>query len=155
MPKIKIVAVGPLKEAAYHALADEYLKRLRPLAQIDIVELKDDPSGEKDPAKTWRELDKKIFEKKTDREKFIALDERGKSLDSRSFAALLGELFLSGETPVFLIGGSQGLGPDIPKKTARQISFSQMTFPHRLFRVMLLEQLYRAFTILRGEPYHK
>lgn len=160
MPKIKIVAVGPLKETAYRDLADEYLKRLKPLATVEILELKDDPAGEKDPAKYWRELENKIFakknfDKKNTREKIVALDERGKSFDSPSFASFLNAFFTSGDTPVFLIGGSQGLGPDIPQKTSHRISFSPMTFPHRLFRVMLLEQIYRGFTILRGEPYHK
>ncbi len=155
MPKIKIIAIGPLKEAAFEAMSEEYLKRLRPQVRLEVLELRDDPLGEKDPGKYFQDLEKKIFGKAEARERFIALDERGDAMDSPAFARFLAGIMDKGETPVFLIGGSQGLGPTLPAKAWKKIAFSKMTFPHRLFRVMLLEQIYRAFTILRGEPYHK
>lgn len=135
---------------------DEYLKRIRAFADVDVVEVKDEKicatlTPDMAVARESERLCAKIRGGT-----LVALDPGGKALSSRQFAALIGEIAGSGRTPLtFVVGGSHGLSREIRERAAHVLSFSKMTFPHQLFRVMLTEQIYRAFTILNHRTYHK
>ncbi len=158
--KIRIYCVGKLKEAYWRDACAEYVKRLGAYAQIEVVEVGDIPCKENaSPAEEAAVKDKegkKIIEKLAPSDYLIALDLNKKEYDSVEFASRLDKaLTLGGANVSFVIGGSLGLSDELKKRANESISFGKMTFPHQLSRVMLLEQLYRAFRILRGEPYHK
>jgi len=159
MLHITILAVGRLKEKYLAEGAGEYLKRLSPYAKVDIAEVEDEsfpenlsPAGrqavkEKEGARLLNRLRAGTF--------LVALDERGEMRSSKEMAVLLNKLALEGKSDLtFVIGGSLGLSPKIMERAGLVLSFSKMTFPHQLFRLILLEQLYRWFKISRGEPYH-
>ena len=139
MQRIKIIVVGKVKEKFLRDALDEYKKRLSRYCRLEIIEVSDD--NMKDEAmRILPKLYGKVF----------PLCIEGESVDSEGFAKLFKD-----ETEVtFVIGGSDGLADEV-KKTGHGVSFSKMTFPHQLMRVILLEQIYRGFRILNGEPYHK
>jgi 23S rRNA (pseudouridine1915-N3)-methyltransferase len=140
--KLSVLAVGKLRDAWVQEGCEEYARRLRPKLPLELVELKDDDD-------LVRRLSKS-------RGLVWALDERGKQLSSAELANKLQELMSSGEHGVsFLIGGADGLPQDIVKKANFTWSLGRLTLPHRLARLILLEQLYRALSIIRGEPYHR
>lgn len=158
--QIQILAVGKIKEKYLSAGIDEYLKRLSAYARIEIREVKDEKSAdnasaaeeaillEKEAARLEPLLKENTY--------LIALDLNGRSLSSAQVAAHLDQLATAGKSHLtFMVGGSLGLAPRLLSKADLRLSFSPMTFPHQLFRLMLLEQIYRAFKINRGEPYHK
>lgn len=157
---IKITAVGKLKEKYLKEALEEYAKRLSRYAKITILELSD----EKTPENASEKEEKLI--KKTEGERIlksidegsyvIALDLNGKMLSSVEFSSFISNLGVQGKSNInFIIGGSLGLSPEVLKRADYKLCFSKMTFPHQLFRVMLLEQIYRGFRIMKGEPYHK
>lgn len=157
---IDILAVGKLREKFYKDAAAEYEKRLSRYAKVRICEAEE----EKKPDEISPALSVQIREKEAERlRKFyrkdayrIALCIDGERPDSEQLAKELGDLMLGGhDTIQFIIGGAIGLGDTLVKECDRKLSFSAMTFPHQLMRVILLEQIYRSFRILRGEPYHK
>lgn len=158
--KITILAVGKIKEAFFRDAIEEYSKRLKRYCKLEILEVADEKvpdnasAHEEDliRAKEGGRLQKYI----KDGEYVIALAIDGKQYSSEEFAEHVHELGLRGESHlVFLIGGSIGLDKELLKMAHERVSFSKMTFPHQLMRVVLLEQIYRAERIMNGEPYHK
>lgn len=157
---VTIIAVGKLKEAYLVAAIKEYSKRISAYAQLRMVEVPDEPCPE-NASETMeisvmaKEAAKILFHIK-ERDYVIALSIAGKSLDSVQFAEFLDRTSTQGSSSfVFVIGGSLGLHPLVLARSNYQLSFSKMTFPHQLMRVFLIEQIYRAFKIQRGEKYHK
>jgi 23S rRNA (pseudouridine1915-N3)-methyltransferase len=137
--RISVVAVGKLKEQAYRALADDYLGRVRRYVRIDELEVKS-------AAELARALPSDSLT--------VALEVSGERLTSEGFARRLEQWGSRGKGSVaFLIGGAEGIPPELSRAADQKLSLSSMTLPHRLARVVLLEQLYRGFSILRGEPY--
>jgi len=159
MRHITILAVGRLKENYLITGVGEYLKRLSPFAKVELFEVEDEsfPDNlslagrqkvkEKEGARLLNRLRPGTF--------LVALDEKGEMRSSEEMAGLLNQLALAGRSDLTLvIGGSLGLSPKVIQRADMLLSFSKLTFPHQLFRLLLLEQLYRWFKISRGEPYH-
>ena len=150
--KITVIAVGKIKEKFYRDAIDEYKKRLSAYADYSIIEVPDEPDS---PMAVSNE-GKRIMEKIPDKAFVIALCIDGKKLDSVGLSEKLNDLMVSGTSHiVFIIGGSSGLSDEVIKRADFKLSFSDMTFPHQLMRVILSEQIYRGFKIMRNEPYHK
>lgn len=142
--RLCIVAVGTIKDKALRAATDEYLKRIRRYVACDEVELESLSAPKLVNA----------FGRATEQATAIALEVNGRALTSDRFAKEIERYAARGKGIVaFLIGGADGLPPEISRAAADRISLSALTFPHRLARLILAEQLYRAMTILRGEPY--
>lgn len=160
MMKLRVICIGRLKERFYEEAAAEFKKRLSKFCETEIVELPDEKVA-KDPSNAEIELVKasecaRIADKLTQGEYVIALDPRGKMLSSEELAGTISSVLLEGKSRIaFIIGGSHGLTDDIRRRADAVVSFSKMTFSHQIFRIMLLEQIYRAFKINAGEPYHK
>jgi 23S rRNA (pseudouridine1915-N3)-methyltransferase len=154
MMRLTVVAVGRLREPFWREAAAEYEKRLRPYATLEVVELPDqDISG--DRTRAIEREGAAILSALPERARVIALDERGKGRGSVEFSERLQELALSGESRVtFVVGGSAGLSGAVLERADERMSLSPMTLPHQLARVVLLEQVYRALKIAKGEPYH-
>ncbi len=157
---IKIIAVGKVKEAFYRDAIAEYAKRLSAYAKLDIVEVADESTPENASEKLQMQVKDKEAERilKSIREDsfVVTLEIGGKKYDSEQFAMQLDSYMVGGiSNLVFIIGGSLGLSPLVSKRAQLKLSFSDMTFPHQLMRVILLEQIYRAFRIIHKEPYHK
>lgn len=155
--KITVVAVGKLKERFWADACAEYVKRLGAYATVKMVEVAD-----RDPAKSGgeeagRELEGKgILAAIPERSHVVLLDIGGKERSSEEIASHLDDLMLRGESSItFVIGGSCGVSPEVRSRADERLSFGRITLPHNLARVVLLEQVYRAFKIMRGEPYHK
>lgn len=148
---IKIVCVGKIKEKYFISAINEYLKRLSKYTKISIVEIADEPSVEK----ALKIEGKKILSKIKDDEYVIALDIDGKSISSLEFAKKVDSVFLNFSKLTFVIGGSYGLSKEVKDRSNYLLSFSKMTFPHQMFRVILLEQIYRSYKINNNESYHK
>ena len=150
---IKIITVGTIKEKYLRDAIDEYKKRISKYTNLEIVELKDEGLVEKSKAlKTEAE---KIEKHLAERDYIITLEIEGKEYDSVCFAEKLRTIQIENSNIVFIIGGSYGLADTIKEKSNMHLSFSKMTFPHQLFRVLLLEQIYRAYKINNNESYHK
>lgn len=153
MLKLRIVAVGDIKERFYREAVAEYLKRLGRWAKTEIIEVSE-ASHVTDPDKK-RTLEGEEILRKV-KGKCILADVKGERVKSEDVAALLRDSALAGDSELtFIIGGSNGVSPAVKDRADRTISFGDITLPHQLFRVVLLEQLYRAETILSGTPYHK
>ena len=152
--RIRIVAVGKDRSGLYAPAVEEYAKRLGRYARFEIVEV---PEARKH-AGTPRAKDEEgeaLLAKLGDRERVVALDERGDEETSVAFARRVGRWLERGQDVALVVGGSDGLSEAVKARAAETIALSRMTLAHRLARLVLAEQLYRAFTILRGEPYHK
>jgi len=158
--KITVISVGKLKEKYLKAGIDEYSKRLTRYCQLDFVEVADEKCPE-----TLSSADREIIKKK-EGEKIlskikegsflISLEIEGKQLTSEAMAAQIEKITTSGFSHItFLIGGSLGLSDQLKKKSKLSLSFSKMTFPHQLMKLILVEQIYRSFRIIKNEPYHK
>ena len=158
---IKIVAVGKIKERFYQDALAEYLKRMKAYNKVEIVEVPDEKAPENLSEKEINQIKnkegEKILAKIKEDSYVITLEIQGKALDSIEFARLIQKEKIegAGRDLVFVIGGSNGLGTNILKRSNKRISFGKMTYPHQLVRVILLEQIYRAHRIISGEPYHK
>jgi 23S rRNA (pseudouridine1915-N3)-methyltransferase len=151
---MKIVAVGKIKERYLQEGIAEYRKRLRPYARLTIEEIPDEPLRD-DGGRRAREIEgERVLARAGGSAYLVALDRGGKVYSSEKFAAWLGEREMAGKEVVFIIGGATGLAEQVLAKADACLSFSRLTFPHQLFRLLLLEQIYRGFKILRGEPYH-
>lgn len=152
-----VVAVGKLKEKFWKAACDEYLKRLQPYMRTRIVEIADiDPAraGGVDAAR--RKEGEAILAALPAQAHVILLAIEGKERSSESFSQRLDSLLIQGKSDIsFVIGGSDGVSEDVRARADETLSFGPITLPHNLARVVLLEQLYRAEKISRGEPYHK
>ena len=158
--KISLVVVGKIKEKFYRDAVEEYRKRLGRYCTVEIVEVAD----EKTPDGAGAALEAQIKEREGQRilqairedAYVIALAIQGRQRSSEQLAAHLDELAIRGKSHLcFVIGGSLGLSDSVLARADEHLSFSRMTFPHQLMRVILLEQIYRSFRIIRGEPYHK
>ena len=158
--KITICCVGKIKERFYSQAIEEYSKRLSKYCKLEIKEAAD----EKTPDSASDTVNRMIKEKEGDRllsfikddSYVIALAIDGKMLDSVELSEKIDNLMLSGKSDiVFVIGGSLGLDKSVLDRADYKLSFSKMTFPHQLMRVILLEQIYRSFRIMKNEPYHK
>lgn len=157
---ITLVTVGKIKEKYFRDAIAEYQKRLSRYCKLDIVEVAD----EKTPDRASEVLENQIKQKEAERilkniredTYCIALTIDGKKRDSVNFAEHMEQLGLMGKSNiVFVIGGSLGLHESVVKRADEKFSFSDLTFPHQLMRVILLEQIYRCYRIINGEPYHK
>ncbi len=158
--KITVIAVGKLKEKYLKEGINEYVKRLSRFCDIEIQEVGDEQAPENlSPAQEKQIKGKeaeRIVKKIKDNSLLIALDVKGQKLDSEGFAEKLQSFFISGHSHItFLIGGSLGLDHELLKRAHMRFSMSDLTFPHQLARLILMEQLFRAFKIINGETYHK
>ena len=156
---IRIITIGKIKEDYLKKAIDEYQKRLSRFTKLEIIELKDEviPDNSSDAIidKVKTTEGNSILSKIKD-DYVIALDLRGEMIDSVEFSHKIEDLNSKGISKItFVIGGSLGLSDDVIKKADYKLSFSKMTFPHQLFRVILLEQIYRAYKIMNNETYHK
>ena len=143
---IKIICVGKIKEAFYRDAINEYMKRMGKYHKVDIIEVAD--SNIRD--------EKELILKKVDKKDYIiTLEIEGRENTSIEFANLIDKTLINNSNITFIIGGSDGLDNEIKALSNYKLSFSKMTFPHQLFRVILLEQIYRAFKIINNESYHK
>ena len=143
---IKIICVGKIKETFYREAICEYMKRMQKYHKVVIEEVMD----------STKEQEKELILRKIDRKDYIVtLEIDGNQMDSLEFSQFIDKTFLNHSNITFIIGGSDGLDVEIKKLADYKLSFSKMTFPHQLFRVILLEQIYRAFKILHHESYHK
>lgn len=157
---ISIVCVGKLKESFYREAVGEYLKRLSRYCRAEVIEVADEKTPEgASPAEEEQiraKEGKRILERLKDDAFVCALEIDGRKLSSEGFSAWLEELTVRGGSHIaFVIGGSLGLHENVRRRADMSLSFSDMTFPHQLMRVILAEQIYRAFRIINGEPYHK
>jgi len=158
--KISVICVGKLKEKYWTMAIDEYSKRLSKYVKLDIIELPDEKAPESmSPAQEEQVKNKegeRILKAIKDDAYVITLEIEGKQLTSVELAQLVEEKKTRGISHIaFIIGGSLGLSDEVIKKADYHLSFSKMTFPHQLMRVVLLEQIYRAERINKNEPYHK
>ena len=148
---IKIITVGKLKEKFYSDAVNEYLKRLSKYTKINLIEVKDEDF---DINKTLLKERDSILKYISEKEYIITMEIEGKELSSVELASKINDIQNTYSDITFIIGGSYGLHEDIKNMSNYKLSFSKLTFPHQLFRVMLLEQLYRSFKI-NNETYHK
>lgn len=148
---IKIICIGKVKDKNLQNLIEDYYKRISKYMSIQIIELKDENENYDEMKKESKEilnyLDNKSYN--------IALDRLGKNISSIEFSKLIDKTFITYSNINLFIGGSLGLDKSILDKCNMVLSFSSLTFPHQLFRLMLLEQVYRSFKILNNERYHK
>lgn len=149
-----VLAVGKIKEPYLRDGVAEYAKRLRPFARLEIAEVEDEPCDGDEAGAAAREGGK-LLKRILPNDYVAALDRAGEAVSSEDLAQAVQDWEMSGRRVVFVIGGSAGLGEEVLKRADRKISFSKLTFPHQLFRLILMEQVYRAFKIARGEKYHK
>lgn len=157
---IKVIAVGKIKEKYIKEGIAEFSKRLSRYASLKIIEIKDEKAAEnlseRDMERIKNKEGEKILEKISDNSYIVALAIDGKQISSEGLAEKMEDIMLGGRSDIsFVIGGSLGLSDQVLKKSNYKLSFSKMTFPHQLMRLILLEQVYRGFRIIKGEPYHK
>lgn len=158
---IKIIGVGKIKEKFYREAIAEYQKRMSSYNKVEIVEVADEKApetlSEKEIDQVKNAEGERILGKIKDDAFLVTLEINGKALDSIKFAKLIQDEMLDGfgRDMVFVIGGSNGLGDNVLARSNYRISFGKMTYPHQLMRVILMEQIYRAYRIINREPYHK
>ena len=158
--KIKVVTVGKLKEKYLKDGIAEYSKRISRFAKLEMIELADektpDKASESENQKILEIEGQRILSKVGDRDFVIVLAIEGKTLSSEEFSKRLEEASIKGfSTLTFIIGGSLGLSSAVKNRANLSVSFGRLTLPHQLMRLVLVEQIYRAFTIQQGSPYHK
>lgn len=150
---IKLITVGKIKEKYLKDAIVEYTKRISKYTKLEIIELQD---YDYDNKQIVLEKEKEnIIKHINSRDYVITMQIEGKNISSEDFADKIDKVFVTNPNIVFIIGGSYGLHDDIKKISNFSLSFSKMTFPHQLFRVLLLEQIYRAYKIINNESYHK
>lgn len=150
---IKIICVGKIKEKFYRDALEEYKKRLSKYVKLEIIEVSDINDNN---IKIILEKERDLILKNINFKSYIVtLEIEGNMLSSEEFSKKLESTFISYPNIIFIIGGSYGLHDDIKKISNYKLSFSKMTFPHQMFRVILLEQLYRSYKIINNESYHK
>lgn len=144
---IKIICLGKIKENYLNELIHDYASRINRYHKLEIIELKDEDNVTKEEQSILSHINSKDF--------VITLEIEGKELSSIEFAKLIDTTFISHSNITFIIGSSLGLSEEVKKRSNYALSFSKMTYPHGLFRGILLEQIYRSFKILNNETYHK
>lgn len=157
---ISVICIGKLKEKYWTQAVEEYRKRLKSYCNLDIVELKEsrlpDKSGPAEEQAVKIAEGEEILKRIKDNMYVITLEVKGKMLSSEKLAQKIQQLGIDGHSNIaFVIGGSLGLSEAVSRRADFKLSFSEMTFPHQMMRVVLLEQVYRSFKINRGEAYHK
>ena len=160
LSRVTIICVGRIKEKYWKDAIDEYTKRLSRYCRLEIVEVQDEKTPENAPAAIADQIREKegarICKYLDPHAAVMALAIEGKKFDSPGFAEQIRRIGVNGQSHIqFIIGGSLGLHPDVLKQANELISFSDLTFPHQMMRVILLEQIYRGYKIISGEPYHK
>ncbi|NPV91937.1 MAG: 23S rRNA (pseudouridine(1915)-N(3))-methyltransferase RlmH [Firmicutes bacterium] len=158
--QIRLISVGRVREPFYREGVQEYLKRLKPYAPVELVEGLDEKLG---PRAGAREVEgvlnregQRVLGLLREDELLVALDAGGKAMDSEAFARWMEGLLLSGKTRLsFLVGSAAGISEAVKRRADHTVSLSAMTLPHQMAALLLAEQIYRAFKIMRGEPYHK
>ena len=158
--QIDILCVGKIKEAFYRDAVEEYKKRLSRYCRINVIEVQDEKTPETAGMEEIRQIKEKegnrLLSKLSDNAYVIALAIEGRSFTSEGLASELERLAINGTSHIqMIIGGSLGLSPEVLSRADLLLSFSKMTFPHQLMRVILIEQIYRSYRIIRKEPYHK
>lgn len=158
--KITVLCVGKIKEDFYSKAVAEYAKRLGRYCNLQIIEVADektpDSAGAAEEARIKEKEGERLLSRVREDMHVIALAIDGREMDSVQMAGHMERLMLEGKShAAFVIGGSLGLADRVLKRADEQISFSKLTFPHQLMRVILLEQVYRSYRIMRHEPYHK
>ena len=158
--KITVIAVGKIKEKYFTGAIGEYSKRLGRYCKLELIEVQDektpDGASEKLEEQIKRKEGQRVLDKIPADAYVLALAIEGKMPDSVGLSRKLERLGIEGKSHlVFVIGGSLGLAKEVLDRADEKISFSAMTFPHQLMRVILLEQIYRSYRIMNGEPYHK
>ena len=148
---IKIICIGKIKENYLKEAIKDYSKRLSKYTKLEIIELQDEPIKEKALKKESERIEKHI--KPSDY--IITLEIEGNKISSNQLSEKIATTLITNSNITFIIGGSYGLDNSIKEKSNYKLSFSTLTFPHQLFRVMLLEQIYRSFKIINNENYHK
>ena len=143
---IRIVCVGKIKEKFYRDAIDEYMKRMGKYHKIEIVEVIDS---------NIRNEEVEIMKRIGSRDYVVTMEIEGKSFSSVELSQFIDKILISNSVITFVIGGSDGLSDVVKRRANYKLSFSKMTFPHQLFRVILLEQIYRSFKIINNEAYHK
>ena len=150
---IKIIVLGKIKEQYLKDIINYYVKRISKYTRLEIVELDDYKDND---VKVCLSKEKELILKKlNDKDNLVILDINGKEMDSIDFSKFIEKELSFNSNITFLIGSSNGIDESIKALTNKKVSFSKMTFPHGLFRSMLLEQIYRSFKILNNETYHK
>ena len=156
---IQIIAVGKLKEKATKALVDEYLKRIQPYSRTEIVEVSDEPNTSENEADELRvkKIEGERILKQIKKDSYvILLDLRGREMTSPQLAEKISSINTYNSSNItFIIGGSLGVSDEVVRRADHLLKLSEMTFPHNLVRILILEQIYRAYKILNHEPYHK
>jgi 23S rRNA (pseudouridine1915-N3)-methyltransferase len=154
---INIISVGRVREKYIRHGIDEFLKRLTTYSSVKITEIQAEELATDAPTeKILQKEAERIFNKIKENTYVIVLDRQGEKMSSEKFAQKLGEISTQGVNQLaFVLGSSEGLAEDVKKRADFVLSVSEMTFPHQLMRLILLEQIYRAFRILNNEPYHK
>ena len=157
---ISIICVGKIKEKFFTGAVDEYKKRLSRYCKLDIIEVADEktPDGASEIVEEQIRVKEgeRILKNIKDDGFVVTLEIKGEMLSSEQLAAKIDQLGIRGVSHVqFIIGGSLGLSKEVMARSDYRLSFSRMTFPHQLMRVILLEQIYRSYRIIKGEPYHK
>jgi len=159
MLKINIICVGKFKERYWEAASAEYMKRLGAYCNVSVTEVREERlpahASRADEQNVIEKEGKSILEKVGAGDHVIALDIGGRSLSSEAFAAKLADVSFTASTVDFIIGGSLGLSNEVKSRADLRMSFGPITLPHQLARIVLLEQIYRAFKINAGETYHK
>lgn len=149
---IKIICVGKIKEKYFTDAINEYQKRLSKYTKLEIIEVQD---YDGDISTILKKESEQILKHLNDKSYIITLEIEGNNLDSVEFSKKIDNVLINNADITFIIGGSYGLSDEIKNKSNYKLSFSKMTFPHQLFRVMLLEQIYRSYRIINNESYHK
>ncbi|MGO1470796.1 MAG: 23S rRNA (pseudouridine(1915)-N(3))-methyltransferase RlmH [Tissierella sp.] len=157
---INIIAVGKIKEKYIKEGINEFSKRLSRYAKVKIVEIPDEKAPEnlsqKDMESVMEREGNKIISKIPQNSFLISLEIEGKHISSEMLSKKIEDIMISGNNDItFIIGGSLGLSDEVKKMSNFKLSFSKMTFPHQIMRLILLEQIYRSFRIMKNEPYHK
>lgn len=158
--QIRLISVGKIREPFYREGVWEYLKRLKPYIPVELVEGLDEKlsprAGEKEIENVLNREGQRVLGMVREDELLVALDAQGKALESEGFARWLEGMLQSGKPRVsFLIGGAAGLSEEVKRRADYIISLSTLTLPHQMAALVLMEQVYRAFRIMRGEPYHR
>lgn len=151
---IKIIGIGKIKDKNLNSLIEDYLKKISRYHKISLIEVKDEPINDNEKEVLDIEATRAL-KQITDKDYVILLDLHGKELDSIKFAEELDQLFIHYPCVSFVIGGSLGLGEELLKRANQRLKLSNMTFLHGMTRLIITEQIYRAFKILNNETYHK
>lgn len=144
---IKIICLGKIKETYLNDLINDYLKRINKYHKIEIIELKDTDNLTEEAINIMKYIDNRDY--------VIACTPEGKQIDSMELSTLIDKTFITNPTITFVIGSSTGIDDSVKNRADLLLSFSKLTYPHGLFRGILLEQIYRSFKIINNESYHK